>query len=130
MKTTHETAPVIRCRSTPSAWTDVGYAVPAWVAAGDPHEQAHVYLARPGAVIGVWQARPGRLQIDAYPFDEFCVVLEGSCILTPQGGEPQGFGTGEAFIVRRGFRGSWDMPDGLRKFYVELPASDATGDAR
>jgi uncharacterized protein len=113
---------VIRCPATPDTWKDVGYSVPGWVAAGDPFEQARVFLQRPGAVVGVWRARAGTLSIDAYPFDEFCFVLEGGCTLTPEGGAAQHFGPGEAFIVCQGFRGTWAMPEGLRKFYVELPA--------
>jgi uncharacterized cupin superfamily protein len=115
---------VLCCPAAPDCWTDVGYAVPGWVAEGDPFEQASVFLQRPGAVVGVWRARAGTLRIDAYPFDEFCVVLEGRCTLTPEGGTARHFGPGEAFVVRQGFRGTWAMPEGLRKFYVELPAGD------
>jgi len=94
--------------------------MPQWVRDGDPVEEAHVYLDRPQAAVGVWCCRPGVLAIDAYPFDEFCVVLEGHCELTAVGMPTERFGVGDAFIIHRGFEGTWSMPEGLRKFYVEM----------
>lgn len=101
---------------------DVGYAMPRWVAAGDPHEFAKVFYEQASgrAVVGYWESEPGTLEIDDYPFDELCVVTAGSCVLTPARGEPSAFGVGDCFVIRKGFRGRWDMPVGLRKIYVEL----------
>lgn len=115
-------ATVLSCPASPSAWKHVGYAMPDWVASGDPVEEAAVFLEREAVTTGVWRCQPGCLRIDSYPFDEFCVVLEGRCTLTPEGSHAQAFGPGEAFLVRKGFRGTWDMPQGLRKFYVEMRA--------
>lgn len=115
-------ATIVPCPASPASWQQVGYAVPSWVASGDPVEEAAVFLHREAATAGVWRCQPGSLKIDSYPFDEFCVVLEGRCTLTPEKSTPLSFGPGEAFLVQKGFCGTWDMPQGLRKFYVELRA--------
>jgi hypothetical protein len=46
------------------------------------------------------------IRID-YPWDQFVMVLSGKAVLTDTAGHAQTFVTGDAFVVPRGFKGSW-----------------------
>ena len=46
------------------------------------------------------------IRID-YPWDQFVMVLSGKAVLTDTAGHAQTFVAGDAFIVPRGFKGTW-----------------------
>jgi uncharacterized cupin superfamily protein len=53
--------------------------------------------------------------------EEFCLLLEGSVEITPEG-ESQGrvFHPGDAFVVPGGFRGTWRNIGTVRKYYATM----------
>lgn len=100
----------------------IGMSFPELVIDGEPSESAHVFreFANRKVVLGIWESQSGALKFDAYPFDEICIVVEGSVTLEEDGGAADSFGPGDVFLIRKGFSGIWQMPGKLRKFYVEL----------
>ncbi len=66
---------------------------------------------------GVYQAAASDTAIDAYPEDEFCYLLTGSVKLTSTDGTVLDIKAGEAFAIRKGWKGRWTTP-GYTKFYV------------
>ena len=65
---------------------------------------------------GVWACNAGLMEIRDNPIDEFCVVIEGEVEVGDDRGNHQTFNEGDAFILHRGFTGTWRMPRPFRKF--------------
>jgi uncharacterized protein len=70
---------------------------------------------------GVWESTPGAWRI-VYDEWEFCTILSGVSIVTPEGGPPVTLKTGDTFVIRPGFTGTWDVTETTRKsFVIRLP---------
>ncbi|HYG88404.1 MAG TPA: cupin domain-containing protein [Azospirillum sp.] len=67
---------------------------------------------------GVWECTGGVVQMEEWPQDEFCVLLAGRVIITPEGGQPQEFRQGDALAIPRGFTGTWDIREPVRKYFA------------
>ena len=85
-----------------------------------PQETGHNFFtsADKKLVAGVWEATPYKERIDGYPVDEFMLVLEGSVTITGEDGTSETFSPGEAFMMPKGFRGTWENTEKMRKYYV------------
>lgn len=72
---------------------------------------------------GVWTCTPGTMKLTSYPFNEMAVVIEGRIIVTDEdNGETKEFGPGDGLAIRKGFRGTWTMPEPvLKRFAAEIP---------
>ncbi len=72
-------------------------------------------------VVSLWQSGPGVLQTDAYPHDEYCLVIEGRVIVTnrPSGTRAE-YGVGDTFVIPKGWAGTWDMPVRFTKQFVAM----------
>lgn len=72
---------------------------------------------------GIWEATPGAWRVE-YDKWEFCNIVSGVSILTEDGQEPRTVRTGDAFVLRPGFKGIWNVVETTRKLYVirRLPA--------
>lgn len=66
---------------------------------------------------GIWEATPGKWRIQ-YDEWEFCHILSGVSVITQQGGTPVTLCAGDSFILRPGFRGTWEVVETTRKEYV------------
>ncbi len=66
----------------------------------------------------VYDADDGLLHFVDYPFDEFVHVLNGTAVLTDDGGSPQEFNVNDNFIVPKGFTGTWEMRGNFRELIV------------
>ncbi|MBT5001478.1 MAG: cupin domain-containing protein, partial [Tateyamaria sp.] len=44
-------------------------------------------------------------------------VIEGKVIITPDDGEPVKIGSGDAFVVEAGFKGTWEIIKTVRKHF-------------
>ena len=67
---------------------------------------------------GLWSGDAGSIEIESYPVDEFCYVIEGEVTLTDVEGESRTFKTGDAFLVPAGFKGVWGMNRPTIKYFV------------
>lgn len=67
--------------------------------------------------VGVWECTPGpsHWTLETH---EFVQILSGSMTVTPDGGEPQKIGTGDVAVFPRGWSGSWQIHETIRKVYV------------
>jgi uncharacterized cupin superfamily protein len=90
------------------------------VASGDPVEVCIDIFDNPTRrfACGVWQCSVGVVEMKDWPYDELCVLLAGRVIITPRGGQPQEYAQGEAFVIPRGFTGTWDIRETIRKYYA------------
>ena len=70
-----------------------------------------------GVYAGIWEATPGKWRIE-YDEWEFCHILSGVSIISEDGGEARTVRAGDAFVLRPGFRGSWEVLETTRKEYV------------
>lgn len=57
-------------------------------------------------------------------YDEFVYVLNGKLILTEQNGRIQEFTPGDAFVVPKGYTGTWEQQGSYRELALILAASD------
>ncbi|MEO8531537.1 MAG: cupin domain-containing protein [Deltaproteobacteria bacterium] len=70
-----------------------------------------------GLYAGVWQSTPGAWQI-VYDEWEYCHILAGISVITSETGESWTVKAGDSFILRPGFRGTWEVVETTRKEYV------------
>lgn len=70
-----------------------------------------------GLYAGIWEATPGKWRIE-YDEWEFCHILSGVSVVTEDGGEAHIVRAGDAFILRPGFKGTWEVVETTRKEYV------------
>lgn len=66
---------------------------------------------------GIWTATPATWRMD-YGLWEYCHILEGRCIITPENEAPKMFEAGDTFICEPGLRGTWQVTESLRKHFV------------
>ena len=70
-----------------------------------------------GIYAGIWESTPGKWRI-SYDEWEFCHILSGVSIITEDGGEARSVRAGDSFVIRPGFRGTWEVVETTRKEYV------------
>jgi hypothetical protein len=66
---------------------------------------------------GVWTATKGSWNVN-YGEDEFVVLLAGKVKLTPKGGRAKTYKAGDAFVIPKGFVGTWETVEPIRKYYA------------
>jgi hypothetical protein len=105
----------------------LGHAESEDVIEGDPTETGHAYFTdRTGQMTaGVWECTPYTSRFDAYPVDEFCHILSGKVIVTDDAGRSETFGPGDSFVIPKGLKCTWQMPETTRKYYVIFEAKPA-----
>ena len=87
-------------------------------ATGDPMQTSGRTLWQNGEQeVGVWECDPGpsRWKLDT---NEFVHVISGRMTVTPDGGEPLELGPGSTAVFPRGWAGTWQIHETLRKLYV------------
>ena len=86
--------------------------------AGEPRFNTwNVEEAEGGLYAGIWEATPGKWRIE-YDEWEFCHILSGVSIIAEEGGEARTVRAGDSFVLRPGFKGSWEVVETTRKEYV------------
>ena len=95
---------------------------PAGVVGNPPQETGHLFFTNAAGNLtsGVWEASPYKEEIDGYPVDELMVVIAGTVTITDTDGVSDTFGPGDTFIMPKGFKGTWENSDTMRKFYMIL----------
>lgn len=67
--------------------------------------------------LGAWGSSCGIINCN-YEEDELCIISSGSAKLTNQDGESMIFSAGQGFIIKSGFKGTWEFIGNVRKWYV------------
>jgi hypothetical protein len=88
--------------------------------AGRPKESGYNFYTddTKQLIAGVWECTPGMAEIVDFPYDEFCILLEGSVVIKDSSGHKETYGPGDGFVIPKGFNGTWSMPVTVRKYYV------------
>jgi uncharacterized protein len=87
-------------------------------ATGEPMQTYGASLWSAGdADAGVWEctAGPSYWVQDQH---EFVHILSGTLTVTPDGGSAASLGPGDTAVFPRGWRGTWDLHETVRKVYV------------
>lgn len=53
----------------------------------------------------------------AFPEQEIAYILEGECVITPEGGKPVKFGKGDLVTFPAGLKAQWEVKKPLHKHY-------------
>ena len=87
--------------------------------AGDPHTvNLNAYTSEDGKkIMGTWICTPGTWEV-SYDRWEYCHFQEGYCIITPEGQAPIHLKAGDIFVVEAGMRGTWQVVETVRKYFV------------
>lgn len=92
---------------------------------GSCEQVLDVFMTSEGGnfLAGVWTCTPGTMKLTDYPFNEMAVLIEGRIVVTDEdSGETREFGPGDGLAIRKGFRGTWTMPEKvLKRFAAEIP---------
>ena len=90
---------------------------PETVIAGDPVFSTWSVEDKDGLCCGIWRCTPGKWRI-AYAEWEYCRIVSGLSVLTEDGGAARIVRAGDSFIIRPGFKGTWDVMETTVKDYV------------
>lgn len=70
-----------------------------------------------GLYAGLWQSTPGKWRI-VYDEWEYFHILSGVSIVTDESGTARILRAGDSYIIRPGFRGTWEVVETTIKDYV------------
>ena len=97
---------------------EIGAPAAGRVISGNPRFATwNVEEAEGGLYAGIWEATPGKWRIE-YDEWEFCHILSGVSVIAEEGGQARTVKAGDSFVLRPGFRGSWEVLETTRKEYV------------
>lgn len=100
-----------------AAIAEIDRPAPEKLVSGDPVFTTWNIEERDGLYCGIWQSTPGKWRI-SYDEWEFCHILEGHSVIAEEGGEAVTVRAGDSFVLRPGFRGTWEVLETTRKEYV------------
>lgn len=104
--------------STDSVDAEEGAPAPDRLISGDPKFRTWNVEEREGGLYaGIWESTPGKWRI-VYDEWEFCHILSGVSVIEEEGGEARTVRAGDSFVLRPGFKGSWEVLETTRKDYV------------
>jgi uncharacterized protein len=85
---------------------------------GATSPRAYTAYTDPSGVFtaGVWACDAGTLEITDLGVDEACYLIEGEVEISDAQGNCERYGPGEAFVLHRGFTGTWRMPRAILKY--------------
>ena len=104
--------------NTQSVEPEAGAPAPDRVISGDPKFRTWNAEERDGCLYaGIWEATPGKWRI-VYDEWEFCHILSGVSVIAEDGCEACTVRAGDSFVLRPGFKGTWQVLETTRKEYV------------
>ncbi|MCJ2074252.1 cupin domain-containing protein [Methylobacterium sp. E-025] len=95
------------------------------ILSGRPEQTATYVYESPDKLFaaGIWTCRPGKFRID-FGRDEFIHLLEGVVTVTDAEGRSKTYRAGDAFVTPKGFSGTWDVIEPVRKHFTYYGAVD------
>jgi uncharacterized cupin superfamily protein len=73
-----------------------------------------------GNRVAFWGSEAGALKASNFPLDEFVYVLEGDVVTIDADGTRHEFHPGDAFVIPKGWAGTWDMKSRFKKIIVNF----------
>ena len=87
---------------------------------GEPTMTTWIEYATDEALCGSWEATPGTYHA-TYTSFEFVHLIEGTIVITPDGGDAYTVKGGDAFCVEKDFKGTWKIEEKVYKhFFIKL----------
>jgi len=102
---------------TATGTPEVARPAPERLIAGDPVHRTWLTEEADGLYAGVWESTPGTWRV-VYDEWEYFRLTDGLSVLTPEGGAPVTLRAGDAWVIRPGFTGTWDVVETTRKDFV------------
>lgn len=97
---------------------EIGEPAPGRLLSGSPKFRTwNVEEVSGGLYAGIWESTPGRWQIQ-YDEWEYCRILSGVSVIRDDDGGSTTVRAGDSFVLRPGFKGSWEVLETTRKEYV------------
>ena len=97
---------------------ETGAPAPDRLISGDPQFTTwNIEEADGGIYAGIWQSTPGKWRI-VYDEWEYFHILEGHSVVMEEGGAAVHLRAGDSYILRPGFKGTWEVIETTRKDYV------------
>jgi uncharacterized cupin superfamily protein len=90
---------------------------PAKVISGDPVHTTWNLEEADGLYCGLWQSTVGKWKV-SYAEWEYVYIHSGHSILTDSNGQATHLRTGDSYIIRSGFAGTWEVVETTLKDYV------------
>jgi uncharacterized protein len=87
------------------------------IISGDPVFTSWNHEEKDGLYCGIWRSTPGKWRI-VYDEWEYCRIISGLSVITQDGGASRIVRTGDSFIIRPGFTGTWEVMETTTKDYV------------
>jgi uncharacterized protein len=86
---------------------------------GAPTMRTWVLHASPDGKMksGAWEATPGTYHA-TYTAFEFVHLISGRIVITPDGGTPTTVVAGDAFVVEKDFKGTWEIKEHALKHWT------------
>ncbi|WP_323007204.1 cupin domain-containing protein [Pseudorhodobacter sp.] len=85
--------------------------------AGDPVHTTWNLEDSAGLYCGIWKSTPGKWKV-SYTEWEYIRILEGVSVLTDAQGNATTLRSGDSWIIRPGFSGTWEVLETTIKDYV------------
>ena len=109
----HHLLPVTRANITP----EISRPDPEKVISGDPVHTTWSVEDRSPIFAGLWHSTSGKWRV-SYDEWEYFRLLEGVSVVTDANGQSTTLRAGDAFVIRPGFAGTWEVLDATLKDYV------------
>ncbi len=104
--------------TTSAAQPETAAPAPDRIISGDPRFRSWNADEQPnGLYTGIWEATAGKWRVQ-YDEWEFCHILSGVSVIEEDGGVARTVKAGDAFVLRPGFKGTWEVLETTRKEYV------------
>jgi uncharacterized cupin superfamily protein len=71
-------------------------------------------------VVGFWTGEPGEVELSPWPYTEVCSILSGRVAVRSREGEQTEFAAGTAFLIPKGFDGTWITLETTTKLFVAI----------
>ena len=86
---------------------------------GNPQQSLWMHYTDPSQQFfcGQWASEVGKWRIH-YTEEEYCKMLEGVSVITDDDGQAVTVRAGDAFVIPRGFRGTWEVLEASKKEFV------------
>ena len=78
-------------------------------------------------LVGVWEAGPGKIPIQDFPFTEYVLMISGSVVVTNEDGSSHQFDAGDTFVLPKGWSGDWDVKERMKKQIVRIGDANLLG---
>lgn len=97
---------------------EIGAPAEGRIISGDPQFKTwNAEETSDGLYAGIWESTVGKWHV-AYDEWEFFQLISGVSVVTEEGKEPVILRAGDSFIIRPGFKGTWEVIETTRKTYV------------